>query len=233
MIKKTFIGLTFVTCFSIFYSDAEAQAMMSPQEMLGIVIELLEEYTAQEETLSNDENRIFEDKTYDDSLGQYANPAGMETSVDYQYVVDYNGSLVPLEMSIHSNVITGDDAYQFLDMNDAYQLFDQMNEQEEWIIIEFELEVIDDGEFSDVTHELSAEDFYLYLANSPDTNVYEPIYNDYLFESVMLQPGDEFEGMVAKRVPKYTDFTLRFGTGEESGHVFWYFYAEENPYMAY
>ncbi len=233
MIKKIFVGLILITFFSVFHSDTEAKAMMSPQEMLGIVIELLEEFNAQEEKLDDEENRIFEDKNYDDTLGQYANPAEMGTSVEYQYFIDHEGTLIPLEMRIQSNILTGNDAYQFLGMNDAYQVFDQMNSDEEWIVIEFELEIFDDGEHSDVTQEIKPEDFDLYIANRPDTKVYEPIYNEHLFESVVLQPGDIFEGKIAKRVPKYTHFTLRFGTGEESSHVFWYYYAEEDPNIIY
>ena len=233
MIKKLFVGLLIVTFFNVLHSDTEAKAMMSPQEMLGIVVELLEEFNAQEETLDDEEERIFEDKNYDDSLGQYANPAEMGTRVDYQYFVEHEGTLTPLEMRIQANILTGDDAYQFLGMNEAYQVFDQMNSQEEWIIIEFELEIFDNSEHSDLAHEIKPEDFDLYIANSPDNKVYEPIYNEHLFESVVLQPGNIFEEKIAKRVPKYTDFTIRFGTGEKPSHVFWYYYAEEDPNIMY
>ena len=233
MIKKLFVGLLIVTFFNVLHSDTEAKAMMSPQEMLGIVVELLEEFNAQEETLDDEEERIFEDKNYDDSLGQYAHPAEMGKRVDYHYFVEHEGTLIPLEMRIQANILTGDNAYQFLGMNEAYQVFDQMNSQEEWIVIEFELEIFDDSEHSDLTHEIKPEDFDLYIANSPDNKVYEPIYNEHLFESVVLQPGNIFEGKIAKRVPKYTDFTIRFGTGEKPSHVFWYYYAEEDPNIIY
>lgn len=232
MIKKLLAAMIIVIFINVLVSDTKAKALMSPYEMLGIVTELLEEYTAQEERLSNEDNSIFQEKKYDDSVGRYANPAGMDEVVNYEFTIQDGESKTPIDMQIQAKILLGDDAYRLLGMNEAYQVFDQMNPEEEWIIIEFEV-VTESMPVSEATFRIKSSDFDLYIANSPDTSIYEPIYNDDLFEVVELQPGDRFKGNIAKRVPKYTDLLVRFGIGEESNHVFWYYNAEEDPNIMY
>lgn len=220
--------------FVMGYSSLEAKAMMSPEEVIGMIIKTTEQIMEQEEKLE-DYDKIFDEKIVDDSLGQHVNPAEVGDVVDYSFIVMDGEEEVPLEMQIRADIIADEQAYDYLGLNDTYQVIDKSDEWHIWVVIDFELKVADSD--VDVTHTIDASDFDLYFANEPDLRKNIPeermINNDELFKRAEVSPGDTIEGQIVKRVPNYTDLRVRFGTGERKSHVFWYFEAEENPYIVY
>lgn len=206
--------------------------MVSPEELLRMIAEKTEEIKEQEEKLERYDSNL-EFKSYDKTVGLHINPAELGEEISYQFNVLSGEDEIPLEMNIAVDLIADDSVYDYLGMNDLFEVMDKQNEYEKWVIIDFELTVAESEQ--DVKHTITAEDFDFYFTREPDLRKLEkpPFDDSKFFESAEVEPGDTIEGKIVRMVPNYTDTLIRFGTGERKTHVFWSFEAEPDPNVVY
>lgn len=214
------------------FSSLNVEAMSTPEEILKMIIEKTDKMSEQEEELKKYDRKL-EFKSYEKSVGLHVNPAVLGEEVSYQFNVLNGEEEVPLEMNITVDLITDDSVYDYLGMNDLFEVMDKQNEYEKWVIIDFELTVAESEQ--DVKHTITAEDFDFYFTREPDLRKLEkpPFDDSKFFESAEVEPGDTIEGKIVRMVPNYTDTLIRFGTGERKTHVFWSFEAEPDPNVVY
>lgn len=214
------------------YVESEAKAMMSPDEVLSQIGKRVEQILEQQEQL-DEYDRVLEFKSYEKNVGLHVNPAEVGQEVIYPVRLLDNDEEIELEMRITTDLIMDDTVYDYLGMNELFTIVDKQSESEIWVIIDFKIELEDSD--ADVTHTIQAEDFDMYLRNSPDTRKLEDFVfeEDQFFQSGEISPGETLKGNIVTKIPNYESGRIRFGTGERKSHVFWEFEGEENPNVVY
>lgn len=225
LIRKILMILTLMVC--TWTIDNEAQAMMSPDELIIWIKELTDVVKLLNEDLEQYERKMT-DIAYSDTIGTFVNPAKLGETVEYTFTASGDGNEevpVTANVTVH-DIYVGDDTLEYLNV-----LANLNTRNTEWVVLDIEVEILTVG-LTDAMYTLNARDFQIYVGGSPVVQS-EVVNNQTFFESAEVFEGSIFQGLIAREVPRYTDFYVRYGTGVTPTHIFFEFIAEDDPYIVY